>query len=73
MVRIRLARAGKRNNLIFKIVVIEKSSKNTGKNLAVLGTWKPTLNDLSLDKKELKVWVEKGAQVSDSVKKLMTL
>ena len=72
MVKIRLARAGKKNDLVFKIVAIDSLSKNTGKALALLGTWHPRTKDLKVSKKDIQAWINKGAQVSPTVKKLLT-
>lgn len=71
MIKIRLSRGGAKNNPFYRIVAIEKSRKRSGKPLEVLGYWYPVKNDLEIDKTKLKKWVEKGAQINDSVKKLI--
>jgi small subunit ribosomal protein S16 len=71
MVRIRLARHGKLNDPFYRIVVIEKSRKVTGKALAICGHWHPRTKDLKIDKKEIQAWIEKGAQPSKTVLELM--
>lgn len=71
MIRIRLARGGKRNDPFYRIVAIKKQRKITGKPLDILGTWHPKKNDLKIDKKKVNEWVKKGAQISTGVNKLI--
>lgn len=71
MVKIRLARHGKRNDPFYRVVAIDSQKKRGGKTLALLGYWHPRNNDKQVDKKGIAAWVSNGAQVSDAVKKLM--
>lgn len=71
MIKIRLARKGKRNDPFYRIVAIEEKKKNNGEALAILGFWNPREKKVELDKKEITAWQEKGAQVSAAVKKLL--
>lgn len=72
MVKIRLAKYGKKNDPFFRVVAIEHTNKNAGKALEVLGRWNPRLNEKTIDKKGIEAWVKKGAIVSDAVTKLMS-
>jgi len=71
MVKIRLARAGKKNDPAFRVVAIESQHKNQGQALEVLGFWHPREQKVEIDKKAVAAWVAKGAQVSDRVKTLL--
>ena len=73
MIRIRLAKGGKKNDIVYKIVAVEKKLKNTtGKAKKVLGTWHPKGDVLrSVNKKEIASLVSRGAVVSEAVKKLL--
>ena len=71
MVKIRLARIGKRNDPVYRVVVIDSQRRQKGKNLAVLGFWHPKANIKKIDKKALASWTAKGAQVSAAVTKLL--
>jgi len=73
MIRIRLARGGVKHNPFYKIVVIGKSQKREGKPLDVIGYYYPIKDDKKIDKELLKQWLEKGAQPSDTVKKLFNI
>ncbi|KKQ24413.1 MAG: hypothetical protein US62_C0044G0004 [Candidatus Woesebacteria bacterium GW2011_GWA1_37_8] len=70
MIKIRLAKFGKRNDHFFRIVAIDEKKKVVGEPLDILGHWHPKKSVLSLDKTKLKSWIEKGAKLSPTVKKL---
>jgi len=71
MIKIRLSRGGAKNNPFYRIVATEKTRKRSGKPLEVIGYWHPIKNDLKIDREKLKKWVDKGAQVNESVKNLI--
>ncbi len=69
MLKIKLARFGKRNQPHFRIVVTEARSKRDGKYTALLGQYAPTQTPkiLKMDLKAYAEWIEKGAQPTDTV------
>ncbi|MBP7119305.1 30S ribosomal protein S16 [Candidatus Woesebacteria bacterium] len=71
MVKIRLAKLGKRNDHFYRIVAIESQNKNQGEALEILGFYHPREKKQQIDKKALAAWVAKGAIVSDAVKVLL--
>lgn len=71
MIKIRLARYGKKNDPFYRVVATEQRSSREGKNLDNLGHWHPKSNLLKLDKKQIQAWVGKGAQISPAVSKLL--
>lgn len=71
MIKIRLAKFGKRNNHFYRLVAVEEGRKVTGKPLETLGFWHPKKSVLNIDKNKLKSWVDNGARLSDTVKKLI--
>ncbi len=71
MVKIRLARIGRKLDPFYRVVAIDENKKVTGKALEVLGYWNPREKKIELDKKAIQAWVKKGAQVSPAVKKLL--
>jgi len=72
MVAIRLARFGRKKGAFYRIVAVDSTKKAVGENLEVLGYWNPTKKVLKVNSEKLKVWVGKGAQISEAVKKLIT-
>jgi len=71
MVKIRLARLGKKNNPFYRVVAVDSAKKLSGEFLAILGFWHPQQNTIKIDKKSINEWVKKGAQISPAVKELM--
>lgn len=71
MIKIRLARHGKRNAPFYRIVAIDERSKREGEPLEVIGFFNPTKKSLKIDKEKLTNWVKKGAQMTDAVRKLI--
>ncbi|MFN3551099.1 MAG: 30S ribosomal protein S16, partial [Endomicrobiia bacterium] len=69
-VKIRLQRVGKRNQPIFRIVVIEESKKIKGEPKEVIGIYSPIKENIDLDTEKYENWLKKGAQPSDTVKSL---
>lgn len=71
MVKIRLARFGKKNDPFYRIVAIDEAKKTTGQSLDKIGFWHPRTKTKEIDKAKLKSWVDKGAVVSQAVNKLL--
>ena len=72
MLIIRLQRKGRRNHAEFRIVLSEhKRSAKSGDVLAVLGNYNPNTDVVNLDAEAIKAWMQKGAQVSDTVHNIL--
>lgn len=70
MLKIRLARYGKRNSPFYRIVVALSSLKREGRELDRVGSWDPQKDILEIDKEKLDMWKKKGAQATRTVLKL---
>jgi small subunit ribosomal protein S16 len=70
---IRLARVGARKQPHYRIVVIEKARARNGRPVEVVGTYNPRTNPPTVELKRERVdhWVSKGAQVSDTVTRIL--
>ncbi len=75
-VRIRLQKAGKTANkrYNYRIVAISRADSRQGRRLDILGYYDPAKQpaSLSVNKEKLKLWVQKGARLSDTVKSLLS-
>lgn len=71
MIKIRLARFGKKNDPFYRVVAIDERKKTTGQSLEVVGYWHPRTELKEVDTKKIKSWEEKGAIVTPAVKKLI--
>ncbi len=74
MLKIKLARFGKRNQPHYRIVVNEARDKRDGSYVALLGHYAPTQTPklLEIDTAAYQEWIEKGAQPTDTVANLYT-
>jgi small subunit ribosomal protein S16 len=70
MLKVKLSMRGKRNQRTFRIIVAEAKSKRDGKYIDNLGFWNPHTDEFKVDRKKVKEWVSKGAQLTEGVKKL---
>lgn len=73
MVKIRLTRVGTKNSPKYRIVAVDSRTKRDGKFLEILGEYDPTLAVFKINVKKERVahWVGLGAQMSDTVKRLI--
>lgn len=73
MLMIRLARVGARKQPHYRVVVIEKDRARNGRSVEVVGTYNPRTHPASVELKRDRIdyWTSKGAQVSETVGKLL--
>jgi small subunit ribosomal protein S16 len=71
--RIRLARVGSKKNPIYRVVVADQRSPRDGKFIEIVGRYNPQTDPstIDLDEEKIRDWIAKGAQPSDSVRRLM--
>ena len=72
MLKIKLARFGKKGQPHYRIVVNEARTKRDGKYVALLGQYAPTQTPkiLKIDLEEYNNWIKKGAKPTDTVASL---
>lgn len=71
---IRFSKIGRRGERKYRIVVKEKRSKRDGKAVDTIGNYEKKDKDTvikKIDEKKLKYWLANGAQLSESVKKII--
>lgn len=73
MVKIRLTRLGAHKRPFYRIVVADSRARRDGPFIEILGTYDPLKDpsEVKLDLEKTKQWVERGAQPTDTVKRLM--
>ena len=67
MVKIRLARVGRRNDPSFRIVVQDERSAPTAKAIEIIGSYSPKLKQKTVDKERAAYWLGVGAQPTGTV------
>ena len=72
-VRLRLTRVGSKKNPIYRVVVADSRSPRDGKFIEIVGRYNPQTDPSTIDLNAEKIqdWISKGAQPSDSVRRLM--
>jgi small subunit ribosomal protein S16 len=71
--RIRLARVGSKKNPIYRVVVADQRSPRDGRFIEIVGRYNPQTDPstIDLDTDRIQAWIDKGAQPSDSVRRLL--
>lgn len=72
-VTIRLTRMGSKKRPFYRIVAMNTQSRRDGRPLEYLGHYNPMVNpaEIKIDEEKLQVWLDRGAQTSDTVKSLL--
>ena len=75
MVRIRLMRVGKRKQPSYRVVVADSRSPRDGRIIESIGHYHPRQEPslVSIDTDRAQYWIDRGAQPSDQVRKLLTI
>jgi len=73
MLMIRLARFGAKKKPTYRVVVMEKRSGRDSAAVEILGHYNPVAQPatVSLKHDRIQHWVQRGAQISDTVKRLI--
>lgn len=75
-VRIRLQKAGKtsRKHYNYRVVAISRAASRHGRHLDILGHYDPAKQpaEVSINHEKLEKWLKNGAQMSSTVKSLVT-
>ena len=74
MLMIRLARFGAKRKPFYRVVVIEKERARNGRHIEVVGHYNPLATPAVVNLKHDRIehWTKQGAQVSETVQRLMT-
>jgi len=72
-VKIRLKRVGKKKQPYYCVVVADSRSPRDGRFIEEIGTYDPHTepSTFKVDADKVKEWITKGAQPTDTVKKLL--
>lgn len=73
MVKIRMARGGRKNRPVYTIVAANSRSPRDSQFLEKLGQYDPKAADVlkTVNVEGIKAWLAKGAQLSDTVRTLL--
>jgi small subunit ribosomal protein S16 len=74
-VRLRLTRVGGRKDPVWRVVVADQRSKRDGRVIETVGHYNPQTNPstITLDETRVRDWLARGAQPSQTVRKLLRI
>lgn len=74
MVKIKLRRTGAPKKPSYRIVVAESTTSRNGAFIEIIGQFNPLTNPetVNLDEAKAVEWIKKGAQPTDTVKRIFT-
>ena len=74
-VRMRLTRVGSRKNPIWRVVVADQRSPRDGRVIETIGRYNAQTDpsEIELDEERVRHWLERGAQPSDTARRLIRL
>ncbi len=73
MVKLKLRRAGKKKQPVYKIVAADSRASRTGKFIESIGQYNPLIHPMviTLNEARLFTWLKRGAQPTDTVRSLL--
>ncbi|TFG35874.1 MAG: 30S ribosomal protein S16 [Nitrospirales bacterium] len=73
MLKIRLTRLGAHKRPFYRVIVADSRARRNGPFIEILGTYDPMKepSEIIINLEKAKLWLQKGAQPTDTVKKLM--
>jgi small subunit ribosomal protein S16 len=73
LLKIRLARVGKKKQPTYRVVVADARAKRDGKYVEIIGQYNPRTepNTFVIDEDKARDWIAKGAQPTDRMHKLL--
>ena len=74
-VKIRLARHGSKKNPIYRVVVADSRVPRDGRAIEEIGRYNPQTQPslVEIDADRAREWLSRGAQPTDTVRKLLTI
>jgi small subunit ribosomal protein S16 len=74
-VKLRLMRVGKKKQPSYRIVAADSHSPRDGRFIEIVGTYSPRAEPsvINLDNDKAVAWLEKGAQPTETVRKLLEI
>ena len=74
-VKLRLTRVGSKKNPIYRVVAADSRSPRDGKFIEIVGRYNPQTDPstIELNDEKVKAWLDKGAQPTESVRRLLKI
>lgn len=73
MLKLRLTRAGRRNDPHFRVVVTDsRNAAKSGKFLEIVGSYDVQAGNFQVDAERVRHWLAQGVQPSDTVRRFLS-
>lgn len=71
--KLRLTRMGSKKKPFYRIVAVDSASRRDGRALDYVGYYNPMTEpaDIKVDQNKISLWLERGAQPTDTVRSLL--
>ena len=71
--KLRLTRMGSKKKPFYRVVAVDSQTRRDGRALDYVGYYNPMTNpaDIKFDQDKVKMWMERGAQPTDTVRVLL--
>ena len=71
--KLRLTRMGSKKKPFYRVVAVDSQTRRDGRALDYVGYYNPMTNpaDIKFDQDKVKMWMERGAQPTDTVRALL--
>ena len=71
--KLRLTRMGSKKKPFYRVVAVDSQTRRDGRALDYVGYYSPMTNpaDIKFDQEKVKMWMERGAQPTDTVRSLL--
>lgn len=70
-VKMRLRRMGAKKAPTYRVIVADSRSPRDGRFIEEIGYFNPRTDEIKIDADKAKVWIQNGAQPTDTVKALL--
>jgi small subunit ribosomal protein S16 len=72
-VKIRLERIGAKGQPSYRVVIVDERAARSGRNIEIVGHYNPLVepSSFTVDKDKIMEWMKKGAQPTETVRKLL--
>ena len=71
MLKLRLTRTGRKKQPMYRLVVIEHSSRRDGRPVELLGYYNPSTKESKFKVEKIQNWLSNGAQPTQTVNALL--
>lgn len=71
--KLRLTRMGSKKRPFYRLVAMDSATRRDGRALEYLGYYNPMVDpaEIKVDSEKVRVWLERGAKPSDTVRALL--